>query len=764
MPTGAGKTLAAILPWLYRRRLAPDPKARASTPHWLVYVLPMRVLVDQTISEAQAWLRNLDLMDAVRVYRVVGGEGKLEAGWRSAPEADAIFVGTLDMITSRQLNRGYGEGRHMWPIDFGLFNNGCHFVYDEVQLMGPALPTSRQLQGLRRALGEAAPCSATWMSATLEQSQLLTVDAPDIRSVVALTDKDRAGSLAQRLSATKTVSRLETGHGRHEESIARAALEHHRPGSLSLVILNTVTRARETYRHIARSGHPDTVLLHSRFRPADRRTHVSAALADIDPAGPGRIIVSTQVVEAGVDISARLLITESAPWPSIVQRAGRCNRDGVAQEASLLWCRPPSSAPYEPEDCEATARELATMEDLAVTGEELGRRRVTTGFPVHSVLRRRDLIELFDTTPDLNGNDIDVSRFIRPADDLDVDLAWRPLGDRKPEPGTPAPGSEERCPVPLGDVRALLKERTKAWRFDYLEEDWIPCRVDDLRPGLALLLDVGAGGYSPEIGWDPRAKEDVQPVDSPSFAWSAESEGAGSDSPSVVGRWVTLVDHLAAAERATRDLLERVNPAGLSAGHRDAAIVAARLHDVGKAHPAFQDMLLATEPDPTSRDQLEANGPWAKSAKGGGPRNRRRGFRHELAGALALLGEAGVALDGLAERDLAVYLVAAHHGRVRLGFRPLPFERPTDGRDIALGVADGEVLPAVAIPGMALPPSVLDLSPMRIGDAPSGPSWTTRIAGLRDRPDLGPFRLGFLEAVVRLADWRVSAVQAVQDA
>jgi CRISPR-associated endonuclease/helicase Cas3 len=135
-----------------------------------------------------------------------------------------------------------------------------------------------------------------------------------------------------------------------------------------------------------------------------------------------------------------------------------------------------------------------------------------------------------------------------------------------------------------------------------------------------------------------------------------------------------------------------------------------------------------------------------------------------LAGALALLGEAGVALDGLAERDLAVYLVAAHHGRVRLGFRPLPFERPTDGRDIALGVADGEVLPAVAIPGMALPPSVLDLSPMRIGDAPSGPSWTTRIAGLRDRPDLGPFRLGFLEAVVRLADWRVSAVQAVQDA
>src|SRR5690606_15022957 len=41
-----------------------------------------------------------------------------------------------------------------------------------------------------------------------------------------------------------------------------------------------------------------------------------------------RIIVATQVVEAGVDISADALVTELAPWASLIQRLGRCARYG----------------------------------------------------------------------------------------------------------------------------------------------------------------------------------------------------------------------------------------------------------------------------------------------------------------------------------------------------------------------------------------------------------------------------------------------------
>jgi CRISPR-associated endonuclease/helicase Cas3 len=36
-------------------------------------------------------------------------------------------------------------------------------------------------------------------------------------------------------------------------------------------------------------------------------------------------------------------------------------------------------------------------------------------------------------------------------------------------------------------------------------------------------------------------------------------------------------------------------------------------------------------------------------------------------------------------------------------------------------------------------------------------SWAGRALALLERDDIGPFRLSYLEAIVRLADWRASA-------
>ena len=47
VPTGAGKTAAVVLAWLWRRRFAAED-VRKATPRRLVYCLPMRVLVEQT--------------------------------------------------------------------------------------------------------------------------------------------------------------------------------------------------------------------------------------------------------------------------------------------------------------------------------------------------------------------------------------------------------------------------------------------------------------------------------------------------------------------------------------------------------------------------------------------------------------------------------------------------------------------------------------------------------------------------------------------
>ncbi len=137
VPTGAGKTLAAALPWLYRRQCGKEPTK------WLVLVLPQRVLVEQTVREVRSWLSALSSIvhDEVSVHVLMGGEDRRNHDWRIDPHRSRIFVGTQDMVLSRLLMRGYAETRAMWPVSFGLFHSGTQFVFDEVQLMGPGLRT-----------------------------------------------------------------------------------------------------------------------------------------------------------------------------------------------------------------------------------------------------------------------------------------------------------------------------------------------------------------------------------------------------------------------------------------------------------------------------------------------------------------------------------------------------------------------------------------------------------------------------------------------
>ena len=59
VPTGCGKTAAAVLSWAWRRRECPDDDIRRRTPRRLVYCLPMRSLVEQVHEEIVQWFANL---------------------------------------------------------------------------------------------------------------------------------------------------------------------------------------------------------------------------------------------------------------------------------------------------------------------------------------------------------------------------------------------------------------------------------------------------------------------------------------------------------------------------------------------------------------------------------------------------------------------------------------------------------------------------------------------------------------------------------
>ena len=764
-PTGSGKTRAMGLAWLWRL-LHGFPQ---TTPRRLVYCLPMRVLVEQSFGECQRWLKNLDLSKQVGLHLLMGGEEPKP--WHLHPQRPTILIGTQDMLLSRALNRGYAASRFHWPIDFGLLNNDCLWVFDEPQLMAGGVSTSAQLAGLRHSLQTSGTCSSVWMSATLEPSWLDTVDfrgkfaAPSLE----LTDEDYAPGLPlhHRMTAQKTLAELDASSAKDMKAVAKAVNTKHVIGTTTLVILNTVDRAKATYEELLKlrkqSATPELLLIHSRFRPHER-IKLNKALTGKDQP-KDRIIVSTQVVEAGVDLSARTLVTELCPWSSVVQRIGRCNRTGDDGPGQVFWIDLDENLtlPYDWQDLTAAREWLRKLGGADVSPKSLDdfktMEQIQLPFQHKHVLRRRDLLDLFDTAPDLSGNDIDISRFVRSDDpDTDVLVFWRKVVPSK-DVETPGPRREELCRVPVQKAKDFVdalpgKKRGPVYYWDHLDDEWKRLESKQIRPGMTILLPCEVGGYS-ELGWDDASPVEVPEVPFDNAVLSISEEGMSSDPISTLPlpEPLTVAQH---TQNVCDELQLLLGESEISHqqlpvdSHAACLKTAARWHDLGKAHAAFQDGMRKSNPE-LPPDQL-----WAKSGKSGKLIHGRPFFRHELASALAIVKEHPEWPSEVA------YLVAAHHGRVRLSIRSAPGEDLTEGDTsirFALGNRDGDLIPATDLGGgVNSPTTTLDLSPMVMG---SESSWSER--ALKLLQDMGPFRLAYLEAILRAADVRASKKEAGKD-
>ena len=752
-PTGTGKT-GIVLAWLWRRLYA-EPDA---TPRRLVYALPQRSLVEQVADEAARWLENLRLTDQVALHVAMGGKREWQRQWRLDMHKPAIVVGTVDSLVSKALLRGYGIGRTSYPIDFALVTNGAHWVIDEIQLCPESVTTLRQLAAFARKYPTAEPFGLTCMSATIPEELLETVDNPIAGDVVQILPEERIGELTRRLGASRTIRRLAAEPGDYK-TIAAAVKQRHRSGELTIVVLNTVKAAREVFKHLKDI---DRTLLHSRFRAVERERLMRAIAQD-------QIIVSTQVIEAGIDLNAAVLITEAAPWPSLVQRAGRCNRTGTVPDAELWWVAPAKADPYEQADVNVAAAALSELEGTPVTGEDLLARDVGVIRPRVAVIRRRDFLGLFDTAPDLSGNDVDIAPYVRDAEDLDAQLAWATwtTADGVPPPEAKTPSAEYRCRVPMRDVNEFAK-KIPVWRFDQVRGSW--ARVNRARPGEVLVVSAADGGYDPVLGFDPAARgpvpgcpslhPQVERVDAPEERDVAEltdvvADRYAADPASVRQRqWLSLDQHSEDVRRHAEALLRELRPE-LPPDTAQSAVTAGYLHDLGKAHPIWQDALCRLS-SLEERDAIAAGRPWAKS--GGDGRLVFDGgveFRHELASLLLLDGPLNAMLSEAPDPDLVRYLVLAHHGKLRLQVRDqtdlgIP-EKIADERTI-LGLKHGTT---TGIPPMLSRPATqltVDLDQFQLG---GDRSWTRTALELLDR--YGPFVLAYLETVVRIADWRASA-------
>jgi len=513
IPTGFGKTAGVTVAWLWNR----VHEKNEDWPRRLVICLPMRTLVEQTERAVTDWIDRAGLVPKPSTHVLLGGLSPSE--WHLEPERDAVLIGTQDMLLSRALNRGYGSGRARWPMEYGLLNVDCLWVMDEIQLMDVGLATSVQLQGFastdERDRKLPRPRRTWWMSATLQRDWLRRAPAlSDVDSlpVIELDAAEQTGPLwaVQKPLRVEHVPAAEDGKG---HAWAEIVAKSHKAtnGGLTLSIANTVKSALALHAALEKlkkerqlSHDVDVRLVHSRFRGAERRLWAREFLARAQcGAGKNRIIVATQVVEAGVDISADALVTELAPWASLIQRFGRCARYGGKGDIVIVDRRHTDESatrtevtdgkkfsevddagdrlkkrseadrgitlPYDLDEIQAAAEAITLLEgnagppaldtfekhQAAMTKEERLLPRLYPYAPLH-ILTRRELHDLFDTGPDLTGADIDISRFVREGDDRDVTVWWWPVPEVQAPHRRLRPSHDALCRIPVGDARKWL--------------------------------------------------------------------------------------------------------------------------------------------------------------------------------------------------------------------------------------------------------------------------------------------------------------------
>lgn len=725
VPTGAGKTEAAILGWLWHRL-----RGSERTPRRLIYCLPRRALVEQTMDRVATWIERLNLKNRIGVAVLMGGVGDTDLEKR--PEQEYIIIGTQDMLISGALNRAYGTSPYRWPVVFGLLNNDCMWVMDEVQIMENALPTSVQLDAFRKSYKVFGEHHTIWMSATIIPKWLNTVDAPRQEMVrVGLGDEDRRhDSLKKRNTAVKTIRKAGVSlKKKYERSDAAYLHSLHQKGSVTAIMVNTVQRAQELYDMFTREK-IDCRIIHSRFRAADRR-EINEWIGNLKE-NDDKIIISTQVLEAGVDVSVRTLITELAPWSNLVQRFGRCNRNGTLDDADIYWIDitdEKSHLPYDTDDMEYARKKLEEQAGKSASPDDLPEYEESRTFD--AVLRRRDMVDFFDTSSDLSGNYVDASRFVRTIQrQLDIGVFWRD-GDMQSRPE-----ADEVCSVPIADLKKFLAD-TKSYCmvWNYGDSEWEKAWPSDLFPGQTVMLEGKKGGYSKARGWDAKSREIVEPVKGTREA----NDSNDTDPQSKSSAPVTLEDHTLHVLDEARRILEEVGIG--DDAMKEAVIEAARYHDIGKVHEIFQETMRKGMTEGVDADII-----WAKSQKV--TRHRVPGFRHEVASALAYIHNAKT--QDRQKRDLVSYLIASHHGKVRLSLRNA--SRKKQDEEYLLGMkVGGDFLQAFSSRPVSIKDTRIDMSIARLGHTgPSGQSWTERMLALRD--EYGPFRLAFLEMLVRAAD------------
>ena len=340
-PTGAGKTKAALFPFLLAQRES------IPFPRKMLYTTPMRVLAKSFYTDFQEYPIQQQMNFNAKIQT---GENQDDRQFRS----DLIFT-TIDQVLSSFLNIPYALGLRQGNVNAGAVV-GAYLVFDEFHLfdpdtsLGTVIEMLKMLNGITPFLLMTATFSEPLLKRLSEyfNAEVVPVTEAELKQIPSQCGKRREYQVVDQTLLDST----------------DAVIAQHR--QRSIVICNTVARAQEMYQSLRdnpqRGTCTEVLLLHSRFLKEDRKAKEDTIRdrfkRDADP--DNVILVATQVIEVGLDITCENLHTELAPASAIFQRAGRCAR--FENESGTVRIYPvlsktngsPNYAPYEKETCETT--------------------------------------------------------------------------------------------------------------------------------------------------------------------------------------------------------------------------------------------------------------------------------------------------------------------------------------------------------------------------------------------------------------------------
>jgi CRISPR-associated endonuclease/helicase Cas3 len=329
LPTGLGKTLIALDCAL---RLRGRLRAAPTGDRTIIYALPFLTILEQAAGIVDDLFASAlacevaqlpsDLMirhHHLAEMRYVQDEREFDPnqsqlmieGWRSA----------LVMTSTVQLFQSLFSGRNRTTRKLHRLA-GAIVILDEVQTLPfKYWPLLRQAM---RALNSLFDTRFILVTAT--QPRFLEMSGETAQAVEVVPSYR---TYFERLSRTETRFDLKARSIGSFAQVVEAAVRSSPPPQDALVVVNTVMAATELFGILASRLGEDWEVIHlsTNVIPQERVTRIARVKNSGHRARPV-LLVSTQLVEAGVDLSFPILFRDFAPFPSIVQAAGRANRSG----------------------------------------------------------------------------------------------------------------------------------------------------------------------------------------------------------------------------------------------------------------------------------------------------------------------------------------------------------------------------------------------------------------------------------------------------